>query len=68
MIQWYKAQGTLITKEMEFEILIKAIRVNTLSKLTYSDTNKFLALIGDVFPGVNSSDISGLFTFIICLD
>jgi hypothetical protein len=28
------------------------VRVNTLSKLTYADTRLFLALIGDVFPGV----------------
>ncbi|CAM9184751.1 unnamed protein product, partial [Discosporangium mesarthrocarpum] len=41
------------------ELLIKAVRVNTLSKLTYSDTRLFLDLIGDVFPGVESSDISG---------
>ncbi|CAM9326693.1 unnamed protein product, partial [Choristocarpus tenellus] len=43
----------------ERELLIKAVRVNTLSKLTYADTRLFLALIGDVFPGVDSSDISG---------
>lgn len=33
--------------------------MNTLSKLTYGDTDKFLSLIGDVFPGSKSSDISG---------
>lgn len=44
----------------EREILIKAVRVNTLSKLTYSDTRQFLALIGDVFPGAESSDIPGV--------
>ena len=48
-----------ITSDIEYEILIKAVRVNTLSKLTYSDTGKFLALIGDVFPGAKSADISG---------
>lgn len=60
LIQTLKAQGTVvIDAEMEFEILIKAVRVNTLSKLTFADTSKFLALIGDVFPGVPSSDITG---------
>ena len=34
-------------------MLIKALRVNTLSKLTHSDTSAFNALIGDVFPGAN---------------
>lgn len=44
----------------ERELLIKAVRVNTLSKLTYDDTRQFLALIGDVFPGAKSSDILGV--------
>lgn len=48
-----------INKDNEYEILIKALRVNILSKLTFSDTQKFLPLIGDVFPGVQSSDIAG---------
>ena len=59
LIQSYKVNGTPVTTELEFEILIKAVRVNTLSKLTFSDTIKFLALIGDVFPGVKSADIAG---------
>jgi dynein heavy chain 2, cytosolic len=59
LIQSYKSDGTEITVQQEFEILIKAVRVNTLSKLTFSDTSKFLALIGDVFPGIPSADITG---------
>lgn len=59
LIQSYKNTGETITAEKEYEILIKAVRVNTLSKLTFADTGKFLALIGDVFPGVESSDIHG---------
>ena len=45
--------------ETEAELLIQAVRVNTLSKLTVGDTSRFLALIGDVFPGVASSDTAG---------
>lgn len=59
LIQACKREGKELTADMESEILIKAMRVNTLSKLTFSDTLKFLALIGDVFPGVDSSDITG---------
>ena len=59
LIQEFKRSGKPFTADMESEILIKAMRVNTLSKLTFQDTLKFLALIGDVFPGVNSSDITG---------
>ena len=38
-------------------MLIKAIRINTMSKLTFSDTRKFVALVLDVFPDVKSQDI-----------
>ena len=58
LIQAYKSQGSVESK-LEYEILIKAIRVNTLSKLTYADTMRFLSLINDVFPGIKSDDISG---------
>jgi hypothetical protein len=40
-----------------YETLIKAIRVNTLSKLTFDDAVRFLALLGDVFPGVRSEGL-----------
>ena len=43
--------------DAEKEILIKAVRVNTLSKLTYDDCTAFLGLISDVFPNVMSSDV-----------
>ncbi len=59
LIQSYNSQGKEVNPEIENEILIKAVRVNTLSKLTFADTQKFLSLIGDVFPGINSSDITG---------
>lgn len=59
LIQRYKSEGADISVQQEYEILIKAVRVNTLSKLTFSDTSKFLALIGDVFPGIPSADITG---------
>ncbi|KAL6598153.1 dynein heavy chain and region D6 of dynein motor-domain-containing protein [Neocallimastix sp. 'constans'] len=36
----------------EANILVKAFRVNTLSKLTYSDSHYFNNLVNDVFPGI----------------
>ncbi|CAM9144794.1 unnamed protein product [Heterosigma akashiwo] len=59
LIQAAKKSGTEITLDFELEILIKAVRVNTLSKLTFTDTKRFLGLISDIFTGVESSDISG---------
>jgi dynein heavy chain 2, cytosolic len=38
--------------------LIKAIRINTMSKLTYSDSRKYEALQQDMFPGIKSEDIA----------
>lgn len=58
--QMAKREGAAVDTTKETEILIKAVRVNTLSKLTYGDTRLFLALIGDVFPGVESGDIPGV--------
>ncbi|GMH82520.1 hypothetical protein TrST_g11065 [Triparma strigata] len=51
--------GKKLSKDDEAELLIKAIRVNTLSKLTYNDTISFLSLIGDIFVGVKSADVEG---------
>ena len=44
------------TLELECELVIKALRVNTLSKLTFDDSKKFIDLCADVFPGIPASD------------
>ena len=36
----------------EIELVVQALRLNTLSKLTFADSKRFDALILDVFPGV----------------
>ena len=54
-----KEIGAKLSASDEAEILIKAVRINTLSKLTFVDASRFLALIGDVFPGIQSSDVTG---------
>ncbi|KAF0686502.1 Aste57867_21689 [Aphanomyces stellatus] len=60
LLQMAKKQVTArMTSAQETEILIKAVRINTLSKLTFGDSQRFLALIGDVFPGIESADIAG---------
>jgi len=50
--------GEKVSQETEEQILIKALRINTLSKLTYGDTTAFNSLISDVFPGATASDVS----------
>ena len=46
------------SNDREANILVKAFRVNTLSKLTYSDSYYFNNLVNDVFPGINYEVIS----------
>ncbi|XP_070553238.1 cytoplasmic dynein 2 heavy chain 1-like isoform X2 [Ptychodera flava] len=41
----------------ESKLVVQAMRVNTLSKLTFSDGKRFDALVSDVFPGVELKDI-----------
>ena len=54
-----KQQGTLdLGQPVEETILIKALRINTVEKLTHSDTEAFNALVGDVFPGANVTDVN----------
>ncbi|KAL4440929.1 hypothetical protein ABPG74_009342 [Tetrahymena malaccensis] len=57
LIQAERQKTPNISREGEAELLIKAIRINTMSKLTFSDTRKFVALVQDVFPGIKSEDI-----------
>lgn len=37
--------------------MVQALRINTLSKLTFSDCARFNALMKDVFPGIEFKDI-----------
>lgn len=59
--------GNLLSEELrkgavdskrESEILVKALRVNTLSKLTFKDGQRFSALLNDVFPNIRKEEIS----------
>ena len=41
----------------EAKLVVQALRINTLSKLTFSDCARFDALVQDVFPGIEFKDI-----------
>ncbi|KNC47878.1 cytoplasmic dynein 2 heavy chain 1 [Thecamonas trahens ATCC 50062] len=47
-----------LSGEEETALLVKALRSNTLSKLTYADSVLFEGLVGDLFPGVTTEAIS----------
>ena len=42
---------------LETKLVVQALRINTLSKLTFSDSIRFDALVKDVFPGIEFKDI-----------
>lgn len=50
--------GGRISEEREAVILIKAIRINTLPKLTYPDLKHFIPLMADIFPNADIEDIA----------
>ena len=41
----------------EAKLIVQALRVNTLSKLTFADSRRFDALVNDVFPGVELRNV-----------
>jgi len=58
LIQGEIKKGIKLTYETEALLLIKSIRVNTISKLTYTDSRKYEFLQADMFPGIKSEDIA----------
>jgi dynein heavy chain 2 len=57
LLQVEKKKGMKLDYEAEALLLIKSIRVNTISKLTFSDSYKYEFLQQDMFPGIKSKDI-----------
>ncbi|NWH43496.1 DYHC2 protein, partial [Fregata magnificens] len=41
----------------ESHMVVQALRVNTMSKLTFADCTRFDALVKDVFPGIDFKDV-----------
>ncbi|KAM4627347.1 cytoplasmic dynein 2 heavy chain 1 [Polymixia lowei] len=44
-------------KIQESSLVVQALRLNTMSKLTFADSSRFDALVRDVFSGVNFTDV-----------
>ena len=53
-----KRAGKKIDYEAECRALVQALRINTLSKLTWADSKRFNALCEDIWPGLQVSDVS----------
>ena len=52
MLQERKKSSNEGGERVETEIAIQALRLNTLSKLTFADSVRFDALVTDIFPGI----------------
>ncbi|EDO38992.1 predicted protein [Nematostella vectensis] len=57
LLQSHKQSGEKVNPSIEARVVVQALRVNTLSKLTFADSRRFDALVQDVFPGV---DVKGV--------
>ncbi len=51
-----RQNGEQIDANKETEIIVKAARFNTMSKLTFSDSKRFDALLKDIFPNVKITE------------
>jgi dynein heavy chain 2 len=47
-----KSLSSALEEGVEKELVVQALRLNTLSKLTFADCARFDSLVKDVFPGV----------------
>lgn len=47
-----KSLNNMLEEAVEKELVVQALRLNTLSKLTFADCARFDSLVHDVFPGV----------------
>ena len=52
-IDFYFTVFFLVNAKVEARLVVQALRVNTLSKLTFADSKRFDALVRDIFPGVD---------------
>lgn len=57
LLQLEFEKGEKISEQKESELLIKAIRVNTMSKLTFGDAKKFESLMANIFMGIKVDDV-----------
>ncbi|KAM7436007.1 Cytoplasmic dynein 2 heavy chain 1 [Porites harrisoni] len=53
LLQSHKQTNGQVNANVEARVVVQAVRVNTLSKLTFADSKRFDALVRDIFPGVD---------------
>ena len=48
---FFSCNAEKVDQNTEAKLVVQALRINTMSKLTFSDSMRFDALLRDVFPG-----------------
>lgn len=56
LLQDTKKQAIQVDQNKELELVVKAARFNTMSKLTFADSKRFDALLRDIFPNVRITE------------
>ncbi|KAK9815706.1 hypothetical protein WJX72_008353 [[Myrmecia] bisecta] len=51
-------EAAVLSPEAECQLIIRAVRLATLPKLTFDDNARFLALLADVFPNIQVAEVS----------
>ena len=44
--------------DQETDVVVQALQLNTLSKLTFADSKRFNSLVADIFVGVAFEDVA----------
>ena len=46
-----------VESDVEYQLVVQALRLNTLSKLTFADCKRFDGLVKDIFPGIPIQEV-----------
>ncbi|CAB3978327.1 cytoplasmic dynein 2 heavy chain 1-like [Paramuricea clavata] len=57
LLQTLKQSGNTVDSKVEAKVVVQALRLNTLSKLTFADLKRFDGLVRDIFPNVEFQDV-----------
>ena len=57
LVSYYICHFFTVDPSVEYRLVVQALRLNTLSKLTFADSKRFDQLVQDVFPGVPFQDV-----------
>lgn len=54
---WLQYSVFVVDGPVEYKLVVQALRLNTLSKLTFADSKRFDSLVRDVFLGVPIQEV-----------